>query len=126
MDMPFPTGKHILASMSTIRTLIATELLSYREALSMTLIELRPEVEVFESEMEVLNREVRRLLPNVVICSNVTSLVKDCILHWVELYPDCQPTVTISSFGKQRIVDDVQLSDIVSLVDEAGKLVRSA
>lgn len=49
-----------------------------------------------------------------------------CIRHWLELYPYCEPKVTISSLGKQRTVDDIQLTDMVSLVDEAGKLVRSA
>ena len=62
----------------------------------------------------------------MVICSEVTDLVRERILHWIELYPNCEPRVTISSFGKQRIVGDIQLTDIVSLVDEAGKLVRSA
>ena len=116
----------IMAPMSIIRTLIANDLLSYREALSMTLRELRPEVEVFESRMVFLDHEVRRLLPNVVICSEVTDLVRDHILHWIELYPNCESRVTISNFGKRRVVDDIRLSDIVSLVDEADKLVRSA
>lgn len=123
--MPSYRGKYP-RSMSVIRTLIANDLRSYREALSIALRELRPEVEVFESEMLYLDHEVRRLLPNVVICSNVTNLVKDRILHWIELYPDCESKVTISSFGKQRVLEDIPLSDILSLVDEAGKLIRSA
>lgn len=112
--------------MNVTRTLIATDLLSYREALSIALRELRPEVEILESRMVYLDHEVRRLLPNVVICSEATALVKDRILHWIELYPACQSRVTINSFGRQRVVEDIQLTEIVSLMDEAGKLVRLA
>ncbi len=83
----------------------------------MALRVLRPEVEVFESRMVHLDHEVRRLLPNVVICSEVTDLVKDRILHWIELYPNYEPRVTISSGGRQRVVEDISLSEIVSLVD---------
>ena len=46
----------------------------------------------------------------------VTNLVRNRILHWIELYPDCEPRVTVSSFGQQKTVDDIQLTDIVSLV----------
>lgn len=111
--------------MSVTRILIANDLRSYREALSIALRELRPEVEVLESRMVYLDHEVRRLLPNVVICSEVTDLVRDRILHWIELYPNFEPQVTISSGGKQKVVDDIPLSEIVSVVDEASKLVRS-
>lgn len=124
--MPHHSGTSILGSMSVVRILVANDLLSYREALTIALRELRPEVEVFESRMVFLDHEVRRLLPNVVICSEVTDLLRDRILHWIELYPNGESRVTISSFGKQKTVEDIPLSEIVSLVDETDKLVRSA
>ena len=101
--------------MDARRILVANELTSYRQTIAIVIRELHPDVEVFEADPETLNREVARLRPDLVICSHVTSLVTDMVQNWVELYPDCEPFSTLCIGGERRAMEDVQLSDLLSL-----------
>ena len=99
------------------RVLMANELASYRQTIALVLRELRPDVEVIETDSGTLNQQVLRMSPDLVICSRVTSLVKDRVPNWVELYPECRPLSTFCIGGKSSTVDDVQLSDLLVLID---------
>ena len=101
--------------MDARRILVANELTSYRQTIAIVIRDLHPNVEVFEVEPETLDREVARLRPDLVICSRVTSLVRDMVQNWVELYPDCEPFSTLCIGGERRALDDVQLSDLLKL-----------
>ena len=100
-----------------LRVLMANELASYRQTIALVLRELRPEVEVIETDSGTLNQQVLRMSPDLVICSRVTSLVRDRVPNWVELYPECRPLSTFCIGGESTTVDDVQLSDLLSLID---------
>lgn len=104
-------------SMNTKRILVAHELAAYREAIAGALQNLRPGVEVFEAEVANLDREVRWLLPDMVVTSRVTSLVESRIPIWVELYQDCEPSSVVSVRGERVNVDNMQLSDLALLID---------
>jgi hypothetical protein len=99
------------------RVLMANELASYRQTIALVLRELRPDVEVIEADSGNLNQQVLRMSPDLVICSRVTSLVRDRVPNWVELYPECQPISTFCIGGERSTLDDVQLSDLLSLID---------
>ncbi len=99
------------------RLLIANELTSYRQTIALVLRELRPDVEVIETDSATLNQQVLRFSPDLVICSRVTSLVRERVPNWIELYPDCETLSTFCIGGECRTVNDVQLSDLLSLVD---------
>ncbi|MGH3145639.1 MAG: hypothetical protein ACRDTR_07530 [Rubrobacter sp.] len=99
------------------RVLMANELASYRETIAFVLRELRPNVEVIEADSGVLNQQVLRVSPDLVICSRLTSLVRDRVPNWIELYPESQPYSTVCIEGERRTVDDVHLSDLLSVVD---------
>jgi hypothetical protein len=101
--------------MDARRILVANELTSYRQTIAVVIRDLHPNVEVFEAEPETLDREVARLRPDLVICSRVTSLVRDMVPNWVELYPDCEPFSTLCIGGERRALEDIQLSDLLSL-----------
>ena len=101
--------------MDARRILVANELTSYRETIAVVIRDLHPNVEVFEVEAERLDREVAHLRPDLVICSRVTPLVRDMVPNWVELYPDCEPFSTLCIGGERRAMEDVQLSDLLSL-----------
>ncbi|MDQ4127907.1 MAG: hypothetical protein M3151_08195 [Actinomycetota bacterium] len=96
---------------------MANELTSYRESIALVIRELRPDVEVIEVDSGALNQQVLRLSPDLVICSRVTSVVRDHAPNWVELYPDCEDLSRIYIGGESSTVQDVQLSDLLSLVD---------
>lgn len=101
--------------MGARRILVANELASYRQTIALVIRDLHPDVEVFEAESEVLDREVFRLGPDLVICSRVTCTVRQRVANWVELYPEYKPYSTFCVGGERRTLEDVQLSDILSL-----------
>jgi hypothetical protein len=105
--------------MSGKRILVACELQSYRQALAAAFRELRPDVEVFEAEKEDLDREVERLAPDLVVCSGLTPRVEDLAPSWVELYPDHGARSVVSVLGERSIVEDIQLSDLLSIIDRS-------
>jgi hypothetical protein len=101
--------------MDARRILVANDLTSYRQTIAIVIREMHPDVEVFEVEPESLDTEVARLRPDLVICSRVTYLVRDMVPSWVELYPDCESFSTLCVGGERRAMEDVQLSDLLSL-----------
>ncbi|HET7479646.1 MAG TPA: hypothetical protein VFJ72_09050 [Rubrobacteraceae bacterium] len=103
--------------MNVKRILISSDLRSYREAVAEAFRQLRPDCDVFEAESGDLNREVLRLHPDLVVCSQATSLVRERVRNWVELYPDCEPYSVVSLEGERSTVADMQLSDLLSVVD---------
>jgi hypothetical protein len=101
--------------MGARRIIVANELTSYRQAIAITIRELRPEVEVFEADPDILDGEVARLGPDLVICSHVTCTVEQRATNWVELYPSCKSYSTFCIGGERRALEEVQLSDLLSL-----------
>jgi hypothetical protein len=101
--------------MDARRILVANELTSYRQTIAIVFRELHPGVEVIEVGPETLDGEVVRLGPDLVICSRVTAVVRERTTNWVELYPECKPFSTICIGGEHRAMEDVQLSDLLSV-----------
>jgi hypothetical protein len=107
--------------MNGTRVLVACDLLSYRQALATALRELRPGAEVFEAEKEDLDREVERLGPDLVVCSRLTARVEDHAASWVELYPYHGRGSVVSMLGERSTVEEIQLSDLLSILDTAER-----
>jgi len=101
--------------MGATRVLVANELASYRQAIALVLREMHPDLEVFEVDAEVLDGEIVRLGPDLVICSRVTCMVRERVANWVELYPERKPYSTFCTGGERRKLRDVQLSDLLAL-----------
>jgi hypothetical protein len=101
--------------MGTRRILVANELTSYRQAIAIVFRELLPNVEVLEVDPGILDWEVTRLGPALVICSRLTAVVEEKAANWIELYPECRPFSTICIDGERRAKEDVQLSDLLSV-----------
>jgi hypothetical protein len=102
--------------MGATRVLVANELASYRQTIAVVLGELHPDLEVFEVDAEVLDEEVVRLGPDLVICSRLTCVVRERVANWVELYPERKPYSTFCTGGERRALRDVQLSDLLAAV----------
>jgi len=95
--------------------LVANELTSYRQTIAIVFRELHPGVEVLEVDPDTLDEEVARLVPDLVICSRVTAVVRARAANWIELYPECKPFSTICVGGEHTAVEDVYLSDLLSV-----------
>src|SRR3712207_5533595 len=114
-------GRAYHRPMNATRILVALELQSYRQALAAAFRELRPDVEVFEAEKEDLDREVERLGPDLVVCSRLTTRVEDHAPSWVELYPNHGPRSVVSVLGERSTVEEIQLSDLLSIIDRTER-----
>ena len=101
--------------MGTRRIFVANELTSYRQSIASVIRELHPNVEVLEVHPEILDWEVARFGPDLVICSRITAVVEERAANWIELYPECRPFSTFCIGGERRAMEDVQLSDLLSV-----------
>jgi hypothetical protein len=104
--------------MNGARVLVACELTSYREAIAAAFRLLRPNVEVFEAEDEDLDREVGRIGPDLVVCSRLTARVENRAPNWVELYPGYGSHSVVSVRGERSTIEEIQLSHLLSVIDE--------
>lgn len=102
----------------TKRVVIANEERSYREAIALVFERLRADLEVFVIDPKNLDREVKRLLPDLVVCSRLTPRVKTLVSTWVELYPNGMGHSNICVQGEPSTIYDVQLPDLLTLLDQ--------
>ena len=86
-----------------MRALIANTPAKYREVISATLQELRPEIEVFTADPEDLEGEFLRLLPQLlVVCNRLTKHVELEAPVWIELYPDGASHAVVGNLDGSR------------------------
>jgi hypothetical protein len=105
--------------------LLANEPRAYRESIAQVFRQLRPNVEVVTAEPDELEDRVLRLAPDMVIFSEATGLVRERVPLWVELYPGYGPGSVVGGAGEERsTVEEIQLSDLLSVVDRAERLAQ--
>ena len=109
-----------------MRVLVANEPLAYREVISAALRELRPQVEVHTIEPTGLHRELRRLTPGLVVCSQATALLEHEVPAWVELYPQHTSKAVVSLAGRKTVFEEMDFATLLSIIDEARNLCESA
>ena len=76
------------------------------------------------AEPEELEARILELAPNMVICSEATSFVRERVAVWVELYPDYGSSSVVGIEGRRTTIEEIQLSDLLSIVDSAERLAR--
>lgn len=103
--------------MAKIRVLMTNEPRLYREAIALALETARPQADMVAAEPEVMDPEVKRFAPQLVICSRVTALVDAEVPVWVELYPDHGPDATVSFAGQRSTVSGMDLDDLIRVFD---------
>lgn len=85
---------------------------------------MRPNAEVITAEPEDLDAHVLRLTPDVVICSESTDVVRERVPFWIELYPEYGPRSVVGEEGKCTTIEEIQLSDLLSVLDRAERLAQ--
>ena len=104
--------------------LLANEPRAYREGIAEVFRQLRPNVEVITAEPEELEARTLALAPDMVICSEATGVVRERVPLWVELYPDYGSRSVVGIQGKSTAIEEIQLSDLLSIVDRAERLAQ--
>jgi hypothetical protein len=79
---------------------------------------------VITAEPEELEARILALAPNMVICSEATSVVRERASVWVELYPDYGSSSVVGIEGRRTTIEEIQLSDLLSIVDSAERLTQ--
>lgn len=104
--------------------LIAIEPRSYREAIGDAVQTLRPHLEVTVVDPANLMVEIMRRDPVLVICGQPEAPRAGCGRSgWFEYRPYERPEARINIEGEYSEMEDVDLDDILSVVDECAAIV---
>ena len=101
------------------RVLVANEPRSYRQAIAAALQVIRPDMEVLVVEPELLDDEVAHAEADVVVCSEVTQLVRARATVWIDLYPGSGPLSVVCVKGRSSTCPDIEFADLIEVVDRA-------
>lgn len=104
--------------------LLAIEPRSYRDAIGQTIQILHPRHEVVLIEPSAVKDEVIRLDPDLVIAGQPNIVTPNGRPIWVEYRPYGKPSAKVCIDGKYSELDEVELSDLLSVVDQTERLAR--
>ena len=104
--------------------LMAIEPRSYRQVIGRTIQALRPHVEVVVLAPDTLEAGVARLEPELVFANRPASSSSGGPA-WVEFRPYEEPPARVCLVGRRWELSEVELSDLLSIVDEAEELSRT-
>jgi hypothetical protein len=104
---------------------VANEPRAYREVLAAALHKLRPHSEVICIEPDDLDGNVCHRSPRLVLCSRLTEAVETCCDAWILLYPDRANRAVISVAGRRTVVTNIELSHVLSVIDEVEPRLRT-
>lgn len=108
-----------------LRVLVGHEPQFYRETLATALPVLLPNTEVTLVEPAKLDEEIARGGPILVFCSVLTEMVRRQALVWVLLYPGTENLAVIGLAGQQRIIPDVGLNDLLTVIADTQRLLTT-
>ena len=108
-----------------LRVLVGHEPQFYRETLATALPVLLPDAEVTLVEPSNLDNEIARGGPTLVFCSVLTEMVRRQALVWVLLYPGTENLAVIGLAGQQRIIPDVGLNDLLTVIADTQRLLTT-
>jgi len=114
-----------------MQLIVAIEPRSYRQVIGQAIRALRPHVKVTILEPDTLRAGVRRLKPELVFAGLPDTFGASGKATgrsaWVEFRPYEHPPAKVCLGGRRWELEEVELSDLLSVVDEAeeyGRTVR--
>lgn len=108
-----------------MNVLITIEPRSYREAIGGAIGMLRPNVTVTVAGPRELESEAIRLSPEMVISSAPSPSALGSRLAWIEFLPYTYPQAKLCLAGRHSEVEEVELDDLLSVVDEVEALSKT-
>jgi len=107
-----------------VQVIVAIEPRSYRQAIGQAIQALRPHVEVIILEPGTLRAGVTRLNPELVFAACPDTFVPTARSAWVQFRPYEEPPARICLGGRSWELEEVELDNLLSLVDETEELSR--
>lgn len=105
--------------------LVAIEPRSYRQVIGQAIQALRPQIEVVVLDPSTLEAGVERLDPELVFANRPDVSAPTGRPAWVEFRPYEEPPARVCLAGRLRELEEVELDDLLSLVDEAEEVSRT-
>ena len=113
-----------------MQLVVAIEPRSYRQVIGEAIRALRPHVEVTVLEPGMLGAGVRRLEPELVFADQPDTFGPEGgptgRPAWVEFRPYEEPPARVCLAGRRWELEAVELSDLLSIVDQTEELTRTA
>jgi hypothetical protein len=113
-----------------MQLVVAIEPRSYRQVIGEAIRALRPHVEVTVLEPGMLGVGVRRLKPELVFADQPDTFGPEGgstgRTAWVEFRPYEEPPARVYLAGRRWELEEVELSDLLSIVDQTEELIRTA
>lgn len=104
--------------------MVANEPRAYREAFAYSVEAVRPHVEAIAVESDILDREVLRLRPDLVVCAHVTPAVEAVARSWIELRVENEVLVASSNVGALPAGTNVRFDELLSIIDRTEELIH--
>ena len=108
-----------------MQVIVAIEPRSYRQVIGEALRALRPHIEVSVLDPDTLRAGVTRLDPELVLSNQPDTFASTGRSAWVQFLPYEHPPALICLAGQRRELEQVELEDLLSIVDEAEELART-
>ncbi len=108
-----------------MQVIVAIEPRSYRQVIGRALQALRPHIEVNVLDPDVLRAGIARLDPDLVLSNQPDTFAPTGRSAWVQFLPYEEPPARICLAGRRRELEQVELDDLLSIVDEAEELART-
>lgn len=108
-----------------MQVIVAIEPRSYRQVIGEALRGLRTHIEVTVLDPDTLRAGVRRLDPDLVFASCPDAFWPNVRSAWVEFRPYEEPPARVCLGGRRWELEEVELEDLLSIIDEAEELFRT-
>ncbi len=111
-----------------MRIVVAIEPRYYREVIGSAIQGLKPHLEVTVVEPDELEEVLERLEPDLVLCEHAASAMavsRSDPSSWIEYRPFEETPTKISVGGRYRELEEFELTDLLSVVDEVQQLSRA-
>ena len=113
-----------------MQLVVAIEPRSYRQVIGEAIKALRPHVEVTVLEPGTLGAGIVRLEPELVFADQPDTFGPEGgptgRTAWVEFRPYEEPPARVCLAGRRWDLEAVELSDLLSIVDQTEELIRTA
>jgi len=108
-----------------MRILIAVAPTMYRETLENILRTKRPNDDVRLADPQILDREASSFRPHLIVCSDNASEVRDVsVPSWVVIRYQDSLSASVSLDGQgTRLIQDIEIEDLLRVVEETQRLV---
>ena len=106
-----------------VRVLVANEPRSYREVIAAAIQALRPLAMVSVVEPAKMDQAVTDRQPHLVVCSQLTALVRSLPFASIMLYPAGSNQVEVRVGQTQTATMDLPFDQLMAVIDQAAGMV---